>query len=287
MLDITRLQNRTLDELVYDDIVTLDSELYKDTDIIRLSPINVHAVIKRITDSSYNMMLNITDLDNYDAIDYIRNTYGVHFAKTKGVNPDNLPNKLLTDKVLCARLNELKEQKPDEMAEIYSRFLKLKDFTYQEKLRDWVFDTNYRVMQLIKDALILVLLLPLYIFALWPHIFIFYAPTKLTNKFEKMGGPFKMFVGGVRFVVSALFSIPIFYLLVFIIDLIFFDLGLAIIHFLLLTILGRFAWYYRKYFIKFMGLCKFTHKIKRSMQYKYWTNERQLLFEKLNKLIFE
>ena len=59
MLDITRLQNRTLDELVYDDIVTLDSELYKDTDIIRLSPINVHAVIKRITYSSYNMMLNI------------------------------------------------------------------------------------------------------------------------------------------------------------------------------------------------------------------------------------
>lgn len=245
------------------------------------------AVNARVKASIDNMMLNITDLDNYDAIDYIRNTYGVHFAKTKGVNPDNLPNKLLTDKVLCARLNELKEQKPDEMAEIYSRFLKLKDFTYQEKLRDWVFDTNYRVMQLIKDALILVLLLPLYIFALWPHIFIFYAPTKLTNKFEKMGGPFKMFVGGVRFVVSALFSIPIFYLLVFIIDLIFFDLGLAIIHFLLLTILGRFAWYYRKYFIKFMGLCKFTHKIKRSMQYKYWTNERQLLFEKLNKLIFE
>lgn len=59
MLDITRLQNRTLDELVYDDIVTLDSELYKDTDIIRLSPVSVHAVIKRITDSSYNMMLNI------------------------------------------------------------------------------------------------------------------------------------------------------------------------------------------------------------------------------------
>ena len=59
MLDITRLQNRTLDELVYDDIVTLDSELYKDTDIIRLSQVNVHAVIKRITDSSYNMMLNI------------------------------------------------------------------------------------------------------------------------------------------------------------------------------------------------------------------------------------
>ena len=59
MLDITRLQNRSLDELVYDDTVTLDSELYKDTDIIRLSPVNVHAVIKRITDSSYNMMLNI------------------------------------------------------------------------------------------------------------------------------------------------------------------------------------------------------------------------------------
>jgi uncharacterized protein len=59
MLDITRLQNRTLDELIYEDTISLDNNLYKETDIIRLSPINVHAVIRRITDSSYNMMLNI------------------------------------------------------------------------------------------------------------------------------------------------------------------------------------------------------------------------------------
>ena len=241
----------------------------------------------KVKESINDMMLNITDLDNYEAIDYIRNSYGVHFAKVRGVDPDNLPNKLLTDKELCDKLNTLKEKHPVELVEIYSRFLKLKDFTYQEKLRDWVFDTNYRIMQLIKYALILLLLLPLYILALWPHIIIFYAQKKLTNKFEKMGGPFKMFVGGVRFVISALISIPIMYVLVFIIDLMFFDIGLALIHFLLLSILGRFAWYYRKSFIKFIGLCKFTHKIKYSMQYKYWMNERKSLFEKLNKLIFE
>lgn len=244
----------------------------------------VNAEVKKRIDE---MMLNITDLDNYDAIDYIRNTYGVYYAKKRGVNPDNLPTKLITDKELCAKLNVLKDENPDEMAEIYSRFLKLKEFTYQEKLRDWVFDTHFRVMQLIKYAFLLVLLLPLYIFAMWPHLIIFYAPSGITKKFEKMGGPFKMFVGGVRFIVSALISIPILYILVFVIDIIFFDFGLAIIHFLLLSILGRFAWYYRKNFIKFRGLCKFTHNIKYSMQYKYWKNERQLLFDKLNKLIFE
>ena len=59
MLDITRLQNRLANELKYNDTITLDESLYKNTDIRRLSPIDVDAIIRRVTDSSYSMDLEI------------------------------------------------------------------------------------------------------------------------------------------------------------------------------------------------------------------------------------
>ena len=59
LLDITRLQNRRTDEIKYTDSIKLDESIYKDTDIKRLSDIDVDASIKRVTDSSYKMNLEI------------------------------------------------------------------------------------------------------------------------------------------------------------------------------------------------------------------------------------
>ncbi len=59
MLDLTRLQNRLTNELEYSDTITLDKSLYENTDIRKLSPIDVSAYITRVTDSSYNMDLEL------------------------------------------------------------------------------------------------------------------------------------------------------------------------------------------------------------------------------------
>ena len=55
-----------------------------------------------------SLMLDIRDLDNYDSIDFIRTTYGTDYAKTKGIDPNDLPERLLTDKELVAKLDEAK-----------------------------------------------------------------------------------------------------------------------------------------------------------------------------------
>ncbi len=60
LLDLTKLQTRKTDILEYNDLITLDESLYKDTDIIRLNPVNTNIVIKRVTDFSYNMHLKLT-----------------------------------------------------------------------------------------------------------------------------------------------------------------------------------------------------------------------------------
>lgn len=59
LLDLGKLQNRKADKLEYNDTITLDESLYKDTDIRRLSPLDVNIKIHRVTDSSYSMDLNI------------------------------------------------------------------------------------------------------------------------------------------------------------------------------------------------------------------------------------
>lgn len=59
LLDLTKLQNRKENELTFNELITLDRELYKDTDIRSLSPLDVSINIHRVTDSDYSMDLNI------------------------------------------------------------------------------------------------------------------------------------------------------------------------------------------------------------------------------------
>ena len=58
-IDITRLRNRSTNEFLYKNTIVLDETLYKNTDIRKLSPVEVSADIKRITDTSYKMSLEI------------------------------------------------------------------------------------------------------------------------------------------------------------------------------------------------------------------------------------
>ena len=59
MLDLTKLQNRSVNELNYSDTITIDKSMYENTDSRNLSDVKVNAHIKRVTDSSYNMSLII------------------------------------------------------------------------------------------------------------------------------------------------------------------------------------------------------------------------------------
>lgn len=59
LLDLTKLQNRKENELTFNEVISLDEELYKETDIRSLSPLDISINIHRVTDSDYSMDLNI------------------------------------------------------------------------------------------------------------------------------------------------------------------------------------------------------------------------------------
>ena len=60
MLDLTSLQNRRTNEILYSDSIEIDKSLYENTDIRSLSPIDVNISIYRSNDSSYIMNLEVS-----------------------------------------------------------------------------------------------------------------------------------------------------------------------------------------------------------------------------------
>lgn len=59
LLDLSRLQNRSIDELEYSNVITIDKSIYEGTDIRDLSPLKISIDIHRVMDTHYKMILNI------------------------------------------------------------------------------------------------------------------------------------------------------------------------------------------------------------------------------------
>ena len=97
-------------------------ELYKMKP--RTAQRHVNALVREQIKS---MMLSVDDIDNYEAIDFIRQgRYGQEFAKRAGLDPDQLPQKLQSDRNLVAALTSAKESRPEAVAEVYAEASVLK-----------------------------------------------------------------------------------------------------------------------------------------------------------------
>ena len=156
-----------------------------------------------------NLMLDVRDLENYDTIDFIRTTYGAEYAKTQGVDPDDLPQRLLTDKQLVACLAEAKAKDEEAVNQIYSIARELR------KDLDIVGVTAAHLANPVGAAtwgfklLALLVLLPLWIASWWPSLPVYWIPMSIFR--AKMKDP--MFEGTLLFGSAALFTLPLFSLI--------------------------------------------------------------------------
>lgn len=186
------------------------------------------------------LMLNITDLDNYEAIDYIRLTYGKKFAKENNSNPSHLPSRLLSDKNLVARLDEAKAGNAEEVEQIYKRMLTVKSGCKRMGITHRQLGEKPSVASLILRILMLVVLLPLWITSLWPSLLCYLVPMGIFWK--KVKDP--MFEGTFLYALNALFLIPLMSIITIICY-----LGTCwwagLIHVALFPALMLFAWYYK------------------------------------------
>ena len=238
-------------------------ELYKTKP--RTAQRNVNALVRK---SINDLMLNIEDLDNYDKIDYLRDSYGKKYCEDCGGNPTYLPDKLESDKALYKELENAKAENPDEVNKLYADTAVLMKNIKRFKITDENFDIPFRPISFVIRLLCLIILFPLFVVASIPNILIFLSPHPLAKKFKKQQGHMVMFVGGIRFAVGALVAFPLIYLLTFLIEGFTLSWKFAAIHVALLPFLGLFAWNYRKFFINLKREWRFKIRSNRSRNKK-------------------
>ncbi|MDR3261335.1 MAG: 1-acyl-sn-glycerol-3-phosphate acyltransferase [Tannerella sp.] len=214
-------------------------ELYKTKP--RTAQREVNALVRKQIE---DLMLDVRDLENYRAIDFLRNTYGEKYASAHHYNGAALPERLLSDRALVASLEQAQTTAPAEVREIYQEALALQEGLREMKIDDRLFDRPLSWSVLVARLLLLVALSPLWIFSLWPNALHFIVPKLILRRMTD-----KMFYGTFILAVSLLFTIPLFYTLTFVLTWSYVNLWTAPVYLAALPFLGLCAWYYRKFFL--------------------------------------
>jgi len=166
-------------------------------------------VNKLVREQISSMMLDIRDLVNYEIIDFIRTTYGEDYAKKQGINPANLPERLLTDKELVTRLDEAKKLDENGFKELFQNARILKQGIEELGITDNHLKTGVNPMALGFKLLLLLILLPLWILSWWPSMPVYWIPMSVFK--AKMEDP--MFEGTLLYAFTVLFTLPLFSLM--------------------------------------------------------------------------
>jgi len=249
-------------------------ELYKTKP--RTAQRQVNALVRQQIN---DLMLNIEDLDNYQAIDFLRNTYGKKYAQAHGYDQERLPDRLLSDKAFVADLEKAKSKNKETISEIYQQATKLEKGIKELNINDQLFDKVPSCGRVFLHLFLCLILFPLWIFSLWPNALNFVIPKLLISRMTD-----KMFFGTFLFAFSVLLTIPIFYTLTFILAYIYINIWIALIYLALLPLLGLFAWYYRKSFIQICQVMRFRKDIN-TTKLNILRNIRTDIYQKLDALL--
>ena len=156
-------------------------------------------VNKLIRGQIESMMLDIRDLEHYEEIEWLRNSeFANRFCLTMGKNPDYLPDKLDSDKILCEKIQSTDEFW-DEIRNIHSEEENL-------GIRDTDIAAATGWTLTILNMLVQVLLLPLWIVSLYPNIFHY----NIHRPFMKTD---RMFTNSWRFIIPVVVGVPFFFIL--------------------------------------------------------------------------
>lgn len=123
------------------------------------------------------LMLNVEDLDHYEAIDFLRQSEaGKAFARSLSLNPSYLPDKLQADKELVARLKEATEHNPERMDKLFGRVKNVARKMRKMELRDWLFEAKPSVGGALLGVLLMLVGLPLFTTSIAATWLVFVAP---------------------------------------------------------------------------------------------------------------
>ncbi|MDR2465917.1 MAG: 1-acyl-sn-glycerol-3-phosphate acyltransferase [Prevotellaceae bacterium] len=154
------------------------------------------------------LMLDIRDSDNYDTIDFIRNSYGRKYAEERGLNPANLADRLISDKRLVEHLAATADR--DALTTVYADAAELNLRLRQLKISDDLFDERPSALRVYGTALLLVVLLPAQLLALVANGLVFGLPRLVNRRIDDV-----MLHASFKIALPILVAVPLTNLIVF------------------------------------------------------------------------
>jgi hypothetical protein len=227
------------------------------------------------------MMLHIEDLENYNAIDFIRESeYGKKFAIKHGYKHAFLPSRLLSDQKLVDALQSAHKEHPEEMEEVYRDTNEYAEGLKRLNIRDWLYIHNPGIATVILRALGLLLLLPLFLISIIPTGLLFIIPKLFLKRLIKD----QMFVSSFNIGVSAFITVPLCLIIPIVLLWVFSGFWWALGYFIAFPLMFVLAWNYMRIWQKFIGSCNFVARSNRN-EVKRLGKLRSSIHERLNRLL--
>ncbi|MBR4851285.1 MAG: 1-acyl-sn-glycerol-3-phosphate acyltransferase [Tidjanibacter sp.] len=247
-------------------------ELYKEQPRVAIREVN--AMVRQQIES---MMLNITDLEHYEQVDFLRDgVYGEQYALSIGLDPKHLPSKLKADKELVRKLDDATVAEPEKMEAIYDKVRKYAKGIKKLGVREWLFEKNRTGLGgLINRVLMLLLGLPLFIVSIIPTFPMFLIPEIFLKKFIKD----QMFRSSVRVGVLLLIAFPLFCIVPVVVMLCCGNWLSALCYLAAYPLMAIYSYHYIIWYTKFVGYNNFIRPKNRDKVEKLRAIREELYIE--------
>jgi len=229
-------------------------------DLYRSKPRTAQRKVNDVVRQQINdMMLNITDLQHYEAIDFLRCLMGRDFAIDHGFNPDLLPERLLSDKQFTALLQNIITTDlaaDNNNVAVVKDAISIRDVFKRLKINasTALHLSARRIPKAIAMTAALVALFPVFLYALPPSVIVYLPPRLLMKRFTD-----KMFTNSILIAMSVLLTVPLVSLLSFILITVYLNAWIAALYVALLPAVLLFAAYYRRLFKRTLQIFRLIH----------------------------
>lgn len=197
-----------------------------------------------------NLMLNISDLENYESIDFLReSSWTDKWAKENGLEPNHLPDKLKADKELVSHLENASLAAPEEIKRLFEKTRQLIAGIKELGIREWLFAGDYSRAKQVVDTLLLAIGLPLFLVCIVPTALMFIVPALLIKRFIKD----EMFFSSVNVGATALITYPICCIIPSVVMIFTQGWLTALIYFFAFPLMFIYAWNYVRWCYKVAG----------------------------------
>ena len=199
-------------------------------------PRGMNLLRERIETELKKYMIHIESDEYYDMIDLLRYVY----LPDKILETGKQPDQLFEEQKIIASLNKLIEQKPDDANILKEKVSQFKNLLHDLNFRHWVVrKSKYSFIGLFLQAILMITVLPIFLFGVLFNYIPYKIPVLLTKKVKD-----PQFLSSFRSVISMIIF-PLYYLLIAIIASLFIKVTWMLILFVLsIPFLGLYAFHY-------------------------------------------